>query len=91
MRLAAIILAVLFISPGALWAQGMRPGIKAQDSSPQQTGKSLTREQQKKRRQKLRVQRRKSRSHQGSKGPAGVPTMPKEKPLRGAPVGAGAR
>ena len=82
--LAAVILAVILISPGMLCSQGLQPGSRAQDG-PQQVDKSFTQEQQKKRLQQL-----KNRKKQPAPAPKGKksskPTQPTDQPMRGGPV-----
>lgn len=65
MRLAAIILAVILISPGASWSQMAGPGNRVQ-SGPQRADKSFFIERQKKRQQQL--QNRKKQVRPAAKG-----------------------
>lgn len=88
LRLAAIILAVMLILPGALWGQGPRPGSRLQDS-PQQTDKSYLQEQQKKRRQQLKNPRQPLKTPdkgRQSGRPEKIRSKPPEQPMRGGPV-----
>jgi cytoskeletal protein RodZ len=88
-RLAAIILAVILISPGGLWGQVLPPGSRAQDS-PQQTDKAFTQEQQKK--QQKQLKNRKKQSPPSKKGKrTSSRTEPIDKPMRGGPVGQGVK
>ncbi|MFZ5452965.1 MAG: hypothetical protein ACOZF2_13995 [Thermodesulfobacteriota bacterium] len=61
MRLAAIILAIILISPGILWGQGSRPEGQVK-SSPRQADKSFFLDQQKKR-PRIRDSKKKTRSN----------------------------
>lgn len=82
MRLAAIILAVILISPGTLWSQETRPGSRVQDGSQQA--------QQKKGQQQIK--NRKKQSQPSKKGKrTSSRTQPIDKPMRGGPVGQGVK
>ena len=85
MRLAAIVLAMILISPGVLWSQGPRPGSRVQDG-PQQTDKSFTQEQQKKRQQQIKNPKKQSQPAKKGKKPASR-TQQADQPMRGGPVG----
>ena len=61
MRLAAIILAVILVSPGVLWGQVVGRGSRAM-SSPRQTDKSYSLDRQK-RRARVRNPKKQTRSN----------------------------
>ena len=89
MWLTAIILAVVLISPGVSWSQGLRPGSRVQDS-PQQTDKSFLQEQQKKRQQQIKNPKKQSQPAKKGKKPASR-TQQADQPIRGGPVGPGGK
>jgi hypothetical protein len=88
-RLAAIILAVILISPGISWSQGTQPGSRVMDG-PQQADKSLIQEQQKKQRQQIKNPKKQSQPSKKGKSTSSR-TQPLEKPIRGGPVGQGVK
>ena len=76
MRLAAMILAVVLISPGASWSQGL-PGSRVLNS-PKQADKSFFQEQQQKRQQQIRKPKQQPRPAPKGKPPVKKPASRKQ-------------
>jgi hypothetical protein len=89
-RLAAIILTVVLISPGDLWGQGPGIGVRAQDG-PQQADKSFLLEQQKKRQQQIKNPKKQSQPSKKGKQSSNRTQQPAEQPMRGGPLGPGGK